>query len=161
MSEYLLDIKNFPGKKNVVANELSRQGGYDVLSAKSKVPQYVPKLQAIYTLLSQGEMSTDFPILKECILYITIESELYRSMDYKLTNNVQKPINLILVNILFEIGKEYIIISSEYFTKWPVARACTLYDTETTARFLHEEIFAVYDPSASSLAIKEITSKTS
>lgn len=37
-------------------------------------------------------------------------------------------------------------VAVEYFTSWPIAKAVKRADSETTIRFLYEEIFTVYNP---------------
>ncbi|KAG1034658.1 hypothetical protein G6F43_013366 [Rhizopus delemar] len=38
-------------------------------------------------------------------------------------------------------GNKYIIIAVKYFTNWPVAKALSKADSDTTIKFLYEEIF--------------------
>jgi transposase InsO family protein len=39
-------------------------------------------------------------------------------------------------------------VASEYFIKWPTVKAVVRADQDTTARFLYEEIYAQFGPSA-------------
>ncbi|KAG1577677.1 hypothetical protein G6F48_012515 [Rhizopus delemar] len=43
-------------------------------------------------------------------------------------------------------GNKYIIMAIEYFTNWPVAKAVKKADSETTVKFLYEEIFCNFGP---------------
>ncbi|KAG1614235.1 hypothetical protein G6F46_007107 [Rhizopus delemar] len=43
-------------------------------------------------------------------------------------------------------GKEYIIMAVEYYTGWPIARAVEKADSDTTIKFLYEDLFCVFGP---------------
>lgn len=45
-----------------------------------------------------------------------------------------------------EKDNKYIIVAVEYYTKWPVARAVKVADSETVVKFLYEEIFTKFGP---------------
>ncbi|KAJ9073465.1 hypothetical protein DSO57_1016177 [Entomophthora muscae] len=80
MSEYLMDIKHIPGKKNVVANGLSQQGVHESYLVEVLAESYEPKLYAVYCMLTTGEMNEELPVLKESRYYVILGESLYRSM---------------------------------------------------------------------------------
>ncbi|KAG1277745.1 hypothetical protein G6F66_012218 [Rhizopus arrhizus] len=43
-------------------------------------------------------------------------------------------------------GNQYIIVAVEYYTRWPIARAVAQANSETTIKFLYEEIFTCFGP---------------
>lgn len=43
-------------------------------------------------------------------------------------------------------GKKYIIVAIEYFTSWPIAKAVEKADSDTTVKFLYEDVFCVFGP---------------
>lgn len=75
-------------------------------------------------------------------------------------NPITRPLNPILVSGLFEMwgldfigpitpesgGNAYILVATEYFTKWPVALATKVHDAATVAEFLYQHIFTVFGP---------------
>ena len=85
---------------------------------------------------------------------------------YSKSKPPKKPVHPIEVQNLFElwgidfVGKVtksandniYILVCTEYFTKWPLARACKANDAETVAKFLYEEVFTVFGPPKSLLS---------
>lgn len=84
----------------------------------------------------------------------------YPCQLFSKNHNVRKPINPIVVSGMFELwgmdfigplpvsgqGNRYILVATEYFTRWPVAKACKTADAQTVAKFLYEDIFSVYGP---------------
>lgn len=75
-------------------------------------------------------------------------------------NPVQRPLNPITVNGLFDLwgldfigplplsrkGNRYILVATEYYTRWPVAIPTAKQDAITVASFLYEHIFTHYGP---------------
>ncbi|KAJ9072361.1 b(0,+)-type amino acid transporter 1 [Entomophthora muscae] len=52
MSEYLMEIKYIPGKKNIISNGLSRQGAHESYLTETLAESYGPKLYAVYQMLT-------------------------------------------------------------------------------------------------------------
>ncbi|KAJ9063288.1 hypothetical protein DSO57_1001726 [Entomophthora muscae] len=80
MSKYLMDIKHISGKKNVVANGLSRQGAHKSYLMEVLEESYEPKLYAVYCMLTTGKMNVKLPVLKESRYYVILGEAQYRSM---------------------------------------------------------------------------------
>ena len=45
-------------------------------------------------------------------------------------------------------GNNFIIVATEYYTRWPIAKAVQNADGITTAKFLYTEIFCTFGPPA-------------
>jgi hypothetical protein len=43
-------------------------------------------------------------------------------------------------------GNKYLLVATEYYTRWPLARACKRADATTAANFVYEEIVCVFGP---------------
>ena len=44
------------------------------------------------------------------------------------------------------LGNKYILVITEYYTRWPIAAAEASADAETTARVLYKEVFCAFGP---------------
>jgi len=58
------------------------------------------------------------------------------------------------VDLLTETLNEnkFILVMTEYYTRWPVAIATSLADAEKTAKVIYREIFCMFDPPAEILS---------
>lgn len=84
----------------------------------------------------------------------------HNCQQHQVSTPINKPLNPIVVSGLFELwgidfvgpikesdaGNKYILVASEYFTKWPVVKAYPTNDAITVAQFLYKEIFCVFGP---------------
>ncbi|KAJ9085350.1 hypothetical protein DSO57_1014975 [Entomophthora muscae] len=118
MSKYLRDIKQIPGKKNVVADGLSFQGEQEMCLVEQLVESYKTKLFAIYCLLTTEEMNAEVAVLRDSCHYVIIGKELYRSMHRHLVKVPKiEECRLILCKFYDEAGHYGILSTAEHLHK--------------------------------------------
>src|SRR5438046_3125271 len=91
--------------------------------------------------------------IKSCSIYQVCDKKVRETITSAWPIHVNKNfqrfrLDYIVSGMELHEGNNFIIVATEYYTRWPIAKAVQNVDRITTAKFLYIEIFCTFGPPA-------------